>query len=171
MHVLLVSQYYLHPEMIAASLRLRPLAAGLADRGHRVDVICEVPNHPQGIVHPGYARRAIVQRELDGMRVTYVWACSTTSKAARWRLATYVTYAVSATLVGAARKRPDVVLDEPQTSTGRTGSLCRRTDRGGLITTPSRFGPLALCGQPVGRLASGGPRHGSGAICGPWAIP
>jgi hypothetical protein len=46
MHVLLVSQYHLHPEMTAAPLRLRPLAAGLAERGHRVNVICEVPNHP-----------------------------------------------------------------------------------------------------------------------------
>ena len=53
MRILLVSQYF-SPEITAAPLRLHPIAAGLAERGHEVEVLCGIPNHPEGVVQPGY---------------------------------------------------------------------------------------------------------------------
>jgi colanic acid biosynthesis glycosyl transferase WcaI len=91
-------------------MRLRPLAGGLARRGHQVEVVCEMPNHPQGIVYPGYGGRSVVRRDLDGARVNYVWVYTSTSKRARARVANYASYAAVATLFGATRKRPDVIL-------------------------------------------------------------
>ena len=72
MRVLFVSQYF-SPEVTAASLRLSALARGLAERGHEVEVLCEVPNHPSGVIEPGYRGRAVVRRPLDGYRVDHVW--------------------------------------------------------------------------------------------------
>jgi len=35
-------------------------------------VVCEVPNHPQGVVQPGYGGRLVDRRTVDGMRVAHV---------------------------------------------------------------------------------------------------
>jgi glycosyltransferase involved in cell wall biosynthesis len=129
MRILLISQYF-HPEMTAAPLRLHPLAAGLVKRGHEVQVVCEVPSHPRGVVHPGYGGRPVVRRDLDGMRISYVWVHASPSKRARSRLATYATYAAAATAFGAARRRPDVLLaSSPPLSVGAVGATLSKRFR------------------------------------------
>jgi colanic acid biosynthesis glycosyl transferase WcaI len=129
MRILLLSQYF-HPEMTAAPLRLRPLAHGLVQLGHEVEVVCEVPSHPQGEIHPGYGGRPLVRREVDGMQVSYVWVYASPSKRARARLANYASYAVDATLFGAARRRPDVILaSSPPLSVGAVGAALSKRFR------------------------------------------
>jgi glycosyltransferase involved in cell wall biosynthesis len=129
MRVLLLTQYF-HPEMTAAPLRLRPLGAGLAQRGHEVDVITALPNHPQGIVHDGYRGRAMVRHRLDGMRVSYVWIYASPSKRTAARLANYASFAAVASLVGATRRRPDVILaSSPALSVGAVGALLAKRYR------------------------------------------
>ena len=71
----------------ATQTRVHTFAAGLADRGYAVEVICEVPNHPQGVVHPDFRGRLSAQRALDGFRVIYVWVYARPKKSARTRLA------------------------------------------------------------------------------------
>ena len=123
MRVLLLSQYFT-PEITAAAIRLHPFAATLAGRGHEVDVVCEVPSHPTGVVHPGYGGRLVETRELEGFRTTYIWTLVTPVKPG-WRLLTsYASYAAVATAVASARPRPDLVLaSSPPLSVGAVGSL------------------------------------------------
>jgi colanic acid biosynthesis glycosyl transferase WcaI len=129
MRVLLLTQYF-HPEMTAAPLRLRPFAAGLVGLGHEVDVVCEIPNHPQGVVHEGYRGHPLVRRELDGARVSYVWVYASRSKRAPARLANYATYTASATLIGGTRRRPDVILaSSPPLSVGPVGAMLSKRFR------------------------------------------
>jgi colanic acid biosynthesis glycosyl transferase WcaI len=109
MRVLILSQHFA-PEVTAARARVEAFAAGLAVRGHDVEVICAVPNHPEGVVHPEFRRRAIVKAERDGYRVKYVWVRASPKKSVRNRLLLYGTYAASSALAGAAASRPDVVL-------------------------------------------------------------
>lgn len=109
MRVLIFSQYF-PPEVGATQARLESFASGLAGRGHDVEVICEVPNHPQGIVRRGFERRARVRREAVGYRVLHVWVAANPVKRTRTRLAFYGSYAVTATLAGFVSRRPDVVL-------------------------------------------------------------
>ena len=97
------------PEIGATQTRLETFAAGLTERGHDVEVICEVPNHPQGIVHEGFKRRPVVRRSADGYKVIHVWVHATPNKTTRTRLSLYGTYTAMATAVGAARPRPDVI--------------------------------------------------------------
>lgn len=123
MRVLLLTQYFA-PEITAAPVRLHPFAAGLAARGHEVEVVCEVPSHPRGIVHDGYGGRPVETRELDGFRVSYVWTWARPSKRARHRLASYASYAALAAAVASARRRPDVVLaSSPPLSVGAAGAI------------------------------------------------
>lgn len=129
MRVLFVSQYF-SPEVTAASLRLSALARGLAERGHEVEVLCEVPNHPSGVIEPGYRGRAVVRRPLDGYRVDHVWVWARPSKRARSRIASYGSFAAMAMLVGSARRRPDaIVASSPPLSVGLAGMLLAKRFR------------------------------------------
>ena len=109
MRILFLSQYFT-PEVTAARSRVHPFAELLAARGHEVEVICEVPNHPDGIVREEFRGKLTTTREMDGFRVRYVWVSTSPTKTTRTRLQFYGSYAVAATLAGFAARRPDVVL-------------------------------------------------------------
>jgi glycosyltransferase involved in cell wall biosynthesis len=108
MRVLIFTQFFT-PEAGATQTRLHAFASGLAEQGHDVEVVCEVPNHPQGIVRSGYGGRVVDRRELNGFRVSYVWVRTSPVKTTRSRLAFYGSYMALAAAVGAARQRPDVI--------------------------------------------------------------
>ena len=109
MRILILTQYFT-PEITAARVRLHAFAEGLAELGHHVHVICEVPNHPAGVVHPGYGGSFRDRRRLDGFDVTYVRVWTHPTKSTVNRLLLYGTYAAAGGLVGAFSERPDVVL-------------------------------------------------------------
>jgi len=129
MRILIVSQYFA-PEMTAASARLAPLAAGLAARGHEVEVIAGLPNHPQGIVYEGFAGSPLVRRRGSGIRVRHVWVRASPKKGMKPRLLSYASFAASATVAGALSERPDVVLaSSPPLSVGAVGLILARRHR------------------------------------------
>ena len=108
MRVLVFTQYF-SPEVGATQNRLHAFAAGLAARGHDVEVICEVPNHPQGVIRPEFRGKALVRRRFDGFRASYVWVYTSEAKNTRTRLAFYGSYAATAAALGIWTARPDVV--------------------------------------------------------------
>jgi glycosyltransferase involved in cell wall biosynthesis len=129
MRILLVSQYFT-PEITAASLRLHPLAAGLVELGHEVEVVCEIPSHPEGRVHLGFDRRLVERRELDGIRVTHVRTHVSRSRRPAHRLASYASYAAMATAVASAGGRPDVIFaSSPPLSVGIVGAALAKRFR------------------------------------------
>jgi glycosyltransferase involved in cell wall biosynthesis len=109
LRILILSQYFT-PEVTAARARVHPIAQHLAERGHEVEVICELPNHPEGVVHDGYRGKVQVRRELDGFGVRYVWVKTSPVKTTLSRLLLYGTYTASATVAGVLGKRPDAIL-------------------------------------------------------------
>lgn len=129
MRILIVSQYFA-PEVTAASLRLGALAEGLAQEGHEVEVLCEVPNHPAGIVEPDYRRRAVVRRGADGYDVSHVWVWARPSKRARTRIANYASFGAVACAVGSCRRCPDVIYaSSPPLSVGLAGMILAKRFR------------------------------------------
>ena len=107
MRVLLVSQYYA-PEIGATQNRMSSFADGLRARGHEVSVICEQPNHPNGVFQPGWGRRPVmVERGPHGDTVR-LWVAASPDKTTAQRLAFYGTFAAGAVLAGLAI-RADVV--------------------------------------------------------------
>lgn len=108
MRILIFTQYF-SPEIGATQTRLHTFAAGLAARGHHVDVVCEIPNHPQGVVRPGFGGRPVERRQLDGFTVHHVWVRTTPVKTTRTRLAFYGSYAAMAAAVAVRLPRPDVI--------------------------------------------------------------
>lgn len=123
MRVLLLTQYFT-PEVTAARARLHSFAAGLAARGHEVEVVCEVPNHPEGVIRTEFRGRALARRRLDGFRVNYVWVRTRPEKTFANRLLFYGSYAAMATATGLALRRPDVVVaSSPPLPAGAAAAL------------------------------------------------
>lgn len=129
MRALIVCQYF-PPEITAGATRLHAFAAGLTERGHEVEVICAVPNHPAGVIAPGYGRRLVVREDLDGFKVRHVWVHATPSKTLRSRLLNYASFAASSTFAGLATRRADVILaSSPPLSVGSVGETIARRHR------------------------------------------
>jgi glycosyltransferase involved in cell wall biosynthesis len=120
--VLLLSQYF-PPEVGATQTRMQAFAEYLAARGHDVTVICEFPNHPQGVIPPEYRGRVIEDERTNGYRVIRVWVNATEEKTQRTRVTFYLSYMTLATLVAPLVGRPDVVLaTTPPLFTGAAGA-------------------------------------------------
>ena len=76
MHVFLITQYF-PPEIGAAATRWGDYTDILVKQGHRVTVLCEMPNYPLGEYFPGY-KRQWVKREYISPNLTiirsFTWA-------------------------------------------------------------------------------------------------
>ncbi len=73
MKILIVSQYY-YPEQF----QINEIAPELVRRGHKVTVLCGLPNYPKGVIFEGYANnQSVAQREKEyftqtGVEVVHV---------------------------------------------------------------------------------------------------
>lgn len=131
MRVLLVSQYY-SPEVGATQNRMLAFAEALLAAGHQVTVICEQPNHPQGIFHEGYGRRPLQRERVGRLNVNRLWVFASPHKTTGRRLAFYGTFAAGAFTFTAALPAPDVVF---ATSPPLPGALAAGL-AAGLRSTP-----------------------------------
>ncbi len=64
MKILVVSQHY-YPE----NFRITDICEELVKRGHRVDVICGLPNYPEGIVLKEYKNKKNWEQEINGVKI------------------------------------------------------------------------------------------------------
>ena len=123
MRALIFTQHYA-PEVTAGRFRVEAFARCLADRGHEVRIVCPVPNHPEGVVRPGYDARPLLRRRFDGIEVDYVRVVVGPAKTLPGRLAYYGSYAAMAVAVGSAIRRPDVIVaTSPPLTVGAAAAL------------------------------------------------
>ncbi|MQA75722.1 MAG: glycosyltransferase [Solirubrobacterales bacterium] len=123
MRALVLTQHFT-PEVTAGRFRIEAFVEALVDRGHDVDVVCPVPNHPQGVIQPGYRGRPVIRRRVGGADVTYVWVTTSPRKTFVTRLGFYGSFAAAASTVGAIRRRPDVIVaSSPPLPVGAAGAV------------------------------------------------
>lgn len=99
--ILFLSQYF-HPEQFLNN----HVARALAQAGHRVDVVCCVPNYPEGRFFAGYSNRRQTKETWDGVVVHRVFTIPRGRSAAQL-VANYLAYPVAASLevIKLARRR------------------------------------------------------------------
>lgn len=97
MRILYLSQYF-PPESGATQTRSFEMARYLVQQGHQVTVIANIPNHPSGVIHPGFHGRLFERQMLEGIDVIYVRAITFVRKSFATRMLFYFSYVVSATL-------------------------------------------------------------------------
>jgi colanic acid biosynthesis glycosyl transferase WcaI len=110
MNILYISQYF-PPEVGATQTRAYEMAAGLTRAGHRVTMITEVPNHPQGIIDPDFRGKLFNRSLINNMEVIRVWVLTSARKNFIRRLFFYLSFMLMAVIGGLviARKKYDVI--------------------------------------------------------------
>jgi colanic acid biosynthesis glycosyl transferase WcaI len=101
MRILYISQYF-PPEAGATQTRAFENARYLAGAGHDVTVVCEIPNHPAGVVFEGYRRCLYKIRRVQGIQVIHVRGFTAARKNFLTRLGFYFSFTAGACLAGAA---------------------------------------------------------------------
>lgn len=105
MRILLITQWF-QPEPHFKGL---DFAKALRAAGHEVEVLTGFPNYPGGVVYPPYRLRPRQREVMDGIPVTRGYLYPSHDGSAIGRVANYVSFALSATLLALTLRRPDVV--------------------------------------------------------------
>jgi len=157
MRVIILTQYY-PPEMGAPQGRLSALAAELARRGHAATVLTAMPSYPAGRVDPRYG--GVFRREqVDGAEVVRAWIHPTRRTAFVPRVASYLSFALSSAVAGAAAlPRADFLLVEsPPLLLGPTAVALARLKGARLVFNVSDLWPESAV--RLGALRPGGAAH------------
>jgi len=99
MKILHLSQYF-PPEAGAVQVRAMTIARTLAENGHQVSVLTEVPNHPSGIIQPAYRGKLWIHETREGVDVWHLWVKTSPKKNFRTRLVFYLSYMFAAIVAG-----------------------------------------------------------------------
>ncbi len=91
MRILIVSQYFT-PEVGATQTRMHQFAKHLSSMGHSVRVVCEFPNHPEGVIPEEYEGQWVEKTRLDGFDVTRLWVRASPEKNFFSRLLFYFSF-------------------------------------------------------------------------------
>jgi colanic acid biosynthesis glycosyl transferase WcaI len=98
---------YFDPEPFILGM---PLARGLRDLGHEVDVLTGFPNWPGGKVYDGYRIRCRQVEEVEGIRVLRVAHYPSHDRSSLRRIANYASFGLSASTIGlVSARRCDVI--------------------------------------------------------------
>jgi len=105
MRILFVTQWF-QPEPTFKGLAF---AKALQALGHEVEVVTGFPNYPGGKVYPGYRVQSFQKEIMDGIPVYRGYLYPSHDRSALRRVANYVSFAISSSVLALTRRRPDVV--------------------------------------------------------------
>jgi len=129
LHILFLTHYF-PPEVNAPATRTFENAKCWVRAGHQVTVLTCAPNHPKGVVYPGYKNRLYQWDENEGIRVLRVMTYLGPNKGFVKRTANYISYLLSAVLFCGLVKDVDVVVStSPQFFCGLAGFFVSRLRR------------------------------------------
>ena len=74
------------------------LAEDLAAKGHAVTVITGFPNHPEGVLYPGWRRRWLAVEQQGSVRVARSWHLISRSRRTVPRSLSYLSFALTSFL-------------------------------------------------------------------------
>ena len=121
--------------------------------GHQVTVVTSAPNYPRGVLYPGYRNRLRQVEDWEGIRVVRV-VTFLAANAGIWRRAlSYISYMLSAVILGGLERRPDVVVaTSPQFFCGWAGVFAAKLRRRPLILEIRDLWPESI--EAVGAIRS-----------------
>ena len=133
MRILFFSHYF-PPERAAAAVRTFSHCKLWVADGHEVTVVTCAPNHPRGVLYPGYRNRLRQIEDIEGIRVVRVLTYLSANEGTWKRIANYFSYMMSATLFSLFERRPNIVIaTSPQFFCGWAGVLVSKFRRQPLL--------------------------------------
>ncbi|TSA24443.1 glycosyltransferase WbuB [bacterium] len=91
MKILYITQYFI-PEIGATSNRAYANAKCLSEKGHKVVILTEIPNHPKGQIFDDYKRKIFIIEKLENFFVNRVWVYTNQKKNFLTRLLFYCSF-------------------------------------------------------------------------------
>ena len=164
MRILYFTQYY-PPEVGATQTRAHEMSAFLAEHGHHVTIITEVPNHPSGIVPAAYRGRLSERRLENGIDVLRLWVWASPEKTFKSRMQFYLSYMSMAALAGVLiRGKYDLVYaTSPPLFVGAAGLVAATVRRIPFVFEVRDLWPeIGRCARRAIRQARHQGRRGSG---------
>jgi len=150
MHILIICQYF-PPEMGAPAARVFEMARRWRSAGHRISVICGIPNHPTGQIYDGYAECSLKHEVLQGIHVYRTWVFITPNAGILRRSMNYFSFGVSALFAAETISEVDVcVATIPQFLSGLAGLIIAKTKRVKFILEVRDLWPEALDAVQIG---------------------
>ncbi|MHC1729269.1 MAG: glycosyltransferase family 4 protein [Syntrophobacteraceae bacterium] len=129
MHILFLTHYF-PPEVNAPASRTFENARRWVQEGHQVTIITCAPNHPDGILYPGYQNRLWQWEETAGIRVLRVMTYLSANAGFLKRILNYFSYMTAATLLSCLVRKVDIVIStSPQFFCGMAGLWVARSKR------------------------------------------
>lgn len=116
--------HYWPPELNAPASRTFEHCRQWARSGHQVTVLTCAPNHPQGVLYPGYRNRLWQEESIEGIRVLRVWTFLAPNKGRIRRSLNYLSYLSSVLVASLFLKRQDLIIaTSPQFFCGLSGAI------------------------------------------------
>jgi colanic acid biosynthesis glycosyl transferase WcaI len=123
MRILFLSHYYT-PEVNAPASRLSEHAQFWKEAGCEVTVVTCAPNHPNGVLYPGYRNRAFSREKVAGIDVVRLWTFLAANEGFLPRILNYMSYLVSVLFWRWRLPIADIVIStSPQFFCGLSGWL------------------------------------------------
>jgi glycosyltransferase involved in cell wall biosynthesis len=104
MKLIIVSNYY-YPETGAAPNRITNLAEGLAEMGNEIEVICPLPNYPQGKIFENYEGKFHQKELLNKIKIHRYWIYPSVSGNPALRVISMFSFALSLWAFAINRKK------------------------------------------------------------------
>ncbi|MDA0307004.1 MAG: glycosyltransferase family 4 protein [Proteobacteria bacterium] len=108
MNILFLSENF-PPETNAAATRVYERACYWVKAGHRVTVITQAPNFPQGKLFPGYKNRWRQIEDMDAIRVVRVKTFIAPNRGVILRSLDFLSFFLTAVWAGLKEPKPDVI--------------------------------------------------------------
>ena len=129
MHIVFLSHYF-PPEVNAPASRTHENAKRWVKHGAKVTVITCAPNHPNGVVYPGYVNRLAQWDEKDGIHILRVKTYLGPNKGFLKRIANYISFMFSSIIMSRMVKDVDIVAStSPQFFCGLSGYFISKMKR------------------------------------------
>jgi len=126
MRILFFSHYF-PPEGNAPASRTYENCRRWVRDGHQVTVVTGAPNHPNGVVYPGYDNPWRARERVDGIEVVRAKTYLAANKGTMLRVLNYLSYTGSAVPASLISEPPDVVIaTSPQFFCGWAGVIASR---------------------------------------------
>jgi glycosyltransferase involved in cell wall biosynthesis len=109
MRILFISHYF-PPENNAPAVRTYEHCRRWVRMGHEVTVITGPPNHPNGVLHPGYRNLSLYREQMDGIDVIRAWVYLAANRGFGRRILNYVSFMFTAIFASLFAPRCDVVI-------------------------------------------------------------
>lgn len=125
MKILVLTHNY-PPEVNAPASRMSEHASAWRRGGHDVTIVTCAPNHPAGILFPGYRNRLFQQDMVDGIKVIRLWTWLAANQGFLPRIANHVSFLLSVSFWVWRLPKSDVVIStSPQFFCGIAGAVAR----------------------------------------------